>query len=94
MLKTNRFGILLQKTVNGEVRWQLIPWHSIESINAFHDKICIDLADRCEWVDSPAPAEQLEYIFESRGADVAADTLASCVSMVSGDPVFRVRQYS
>lgn len=72
IMKTNRFGILVSFEVDGKTVWELIPWHSIESISTVPystngDKLCINLRDRGVWVDSPAPVEQLETIFDDRG---------------------------
>lgn len=69
-MKTNRFGILVDQSVGGNPRWKLIPWHSVESITAFDDKICIDLKNDGVWVESLAPAKLLESIFEDRGEDL------------------------
>lgn len=62
-MKTNRFGILLEK--DGEI--ELIPWCAVESITAYEDRLCITLHHTYRLFYTSAPNDLLRSIFADRG---------------------------
>lgn len=64
-MKANKFGVLVEEGV--ETSTALIPWHAIEGITAYKEKVCISLREHGLWVKVENPDEFVRSLFEYMG---------------------------